>query len=194
MMFLYFWGVIWLQKAESVPAGRSRSWATGLASRCTLSSGRCRISKYRKAKYAYPYIYLYIYYHLTMANIRGYDVSSSGWILWKLFCGLDSDRYPVRGYGDFFFRLFGSGARHFINVAQAILLLLNVAVIILSNGQSISQISRGPSGESMGICFVACMLIFMALGFFLGQIRTLQRLGWLANLSVWVSIALVLLW
>ncbi|OTB03245.1 hypothetical protein M426DRAFT_322032 [Hypoxylon sp. CI-4A] len=117
----------------------------------------------------------------------------SGWILWKVFCGLDSNRYPVRGYGDFFFRMFGPWARHFVNIAQSILQLLSVSVIILSNGQSISQISRGSSGESMGICFVACMLIFMAAGFVLGQIRTLQRLGWLANLSVWLTVTLVLL-
>ncbi|KAI1661849.1 transmembrane amino acid transporter protein-domain-containing protein [Daldinia decipiens] len=117
----------------------------------------------------------------------------SGWILWKVFCGLDSDRYPIRGYGDFFFRMFGSWARHFVNLAQALQLLLTVSVIILSNGQSISQISRGSSGESQGICFVACMIIFMAAGFILGQIRTLQRLGWLANLAVWLNVTLVLL-
>ncbi|KAI1441423.1 transmembrane amino acid transporter protein-domain-containing protein [Annulohypoxylon stygium] len=117
----------------------------------------------------------------------------SGWILWKVFCGLDSNKYPIRGYGDFFFRIFGAGTRHFVNVAQALQLLLTVSVLILSNGQSISQISRGSSGNSMGICFVACMLIFMAAGFILGQIRTLQRLGWLANVSVWLNIALVLM-
>ncbi|KAI1207882.1 transmembrane amino acid transporter protein-domain-containing protein [Annulohypoxylon truncatum] len=117
----------------------------------------------------------------------------SGWILWKVFCGLDSNQFPIRGYGDFFFRIFGSGARHFVNVAQALQLLLTVSVLILSNGQSISQISRGSSGDSMGICFVACMLIFMAAGFILGQIRTLQRLGWLANASVWMTVALILM-
>ncbi|KAI2465360.1 transmembrane amino acid transporter protein-domain-containing protein [Annulohypoxylon bovei var. microspora] len=117
----------------------------------------------------------------------------SGWILWKVFCGLDSNKFPIRGYGDFFFRIFGARARHFVNVAQALQLLLTVAVLVLSNGQSISQISRGSSGDSMGICFVACMLIFMAAGFVLGQIRTLQRLGWLANLSVWLTVALVLM-
>ncbi|KAI1386012.1 transmembrane amino acid transporter protein-domain-containing protein [Hypoxylon trugodes] len=117
----------------------------------------------------------------------------SGWILWKVFCGLDSNQYPIRGYGDFFYRIFGSWARHFVNVAQALQMLLSVAVLILSNGQSISQISRGSSGDSMGICFVACMIIFMSAGLLLGQIRTLQRLGWLANLSVWMTVILVLL-
>lgn len=150
--------------------------------RCILYSAPCRISelKHIRTRYTSPCLTLWYF--------------SSGWILWKVFCGLDSDRYPIRGYGDFFFRMFGSWARHFVNLAQALQLLLTVSVIILSNGQSISQISRGSSGESLGICFVACMIIFMAAGFVLGQIRTLQRLGWLANLSVWLNVTLVLLW
>ncbi|KAL7619367.1 hypothetical protein AAE478_009904 [Parahypoxylon ruwenzoriense] len=130
---------------------------------------------------------------IALYTVFGVMSYYSGWILWKVFCGLDSYVFPVRGYGDFFFRLFGPWARHFINIVQAIQVLLTVSVIILSNGQSISQISRGPSGNSMGICFVACMLIFMAAGLLLGQIRTLQRLGWLANLSVWLSVTLLLL-
>ncbi|RYP68769.1 hypothetical protein DL771_006499 [Monosporascus sp. 5C6A] len=117
----------------------------------------------------------------------------SGWILWKVFLALDSDKYPVRGYGDYFSRIFGPRARHFINVAQSIQLLLLVSVQILSNGQSISQISRGPSGDNMGICFVACPLIFMTAGLILGQIRTLQRLGWLASFSVWLTIILCII-
>ncbi|CAJ2509694.1 Uu.00g147200.m01.CDS01 [Anthostomella pinea] len=117
----------------------------------------------------------------------------SGWILWKVFLALDSDKFPLRGYGDFFFRMFGPWARHFVNLAQSVQLLLTVSLLIISNGQSISQISRGTAGGSKGLCFVACLVIFMAAGLILGQIRTLQRLGWLANLCVWLTVATVLL-
>ncbi|KAI4594640.1 hypothetical protein KJ359_007730 [Pestalotiopsis sp. 9143b] len=120
--------------------------------------------------------------------------ASSGWVIWKVFLGLDSDKYPIRGYGDFFYRMFGPAARHFINVSQSLQLLLVVSVLILLNGQSISQISRGPSGDQLGLCFVACPLIYMVAGFVLGQIRTLQRLGWLANVCVWLVLAMILLW
>ncbi|KAK6205993.1 hypothetical protein LQW54_008058 [Pestalotiopsis sp. IQ-011] len=122
------------------------------------------------------------------------DTASSGWVIWKVFLGLDSDKYPIRGYGDFFYRMFGPAARHFINVSQSLQLLLVVSVLILLNGQSISQISRGPSGDQLGLCFVACPLIYMVAGFVLGQIRTLQRLGWLANVCVWLNLAMILLW
>ena len=105
----------------------------------------------------------------------------SGWILYNIYLSLDSDRYPLRGYGDYFFRMFGPGARHFINVAQALQQLLTVSALILSNGQGISQISRGPAGDNLGLCFIACLIIFMVCGLILGQIRTLQKFGWIAN-------------
>ncbi|KAF5505140.1 N amino acid transport system protein [Colletotrichum siamense] len=114
----------------------------------------------------------------------------SGWILYKSFLGLDSDRYPLKGYGDLYFRVFGTWARHAINFAQGLQLMLFVAVLILGNGQSISQISKGPNGGA-GICFVACLIIFMAAGFILGQIRTLQRFSWIANLAVWVNLLII---
>lgn len=127
-------------------------------------------------------------------TIRIDHSASSGWVIWKVFLGLDSDKYPIRGYGDFFYRMFGPAARHFINLSQSLQLLLVVSVLILLNGQSISQISRGPSGDQLGLCFVACPLIYMVAGFVLGQIRTLQRLGWLANVCVWLVLAMILLW
>ncbi|KAI1341343.1 transmembrane amino acid transporter protein-domain-containing protein [Xylariaceae sp. FL0016] len=96
----------------------------------------------------------------------------SGWILWKVFLCLDSDQYPLKGFGDFFYRMYGSGARHFINIAQSLQLLLMVSTNILTNGQSISQISPG---------------------IVLGQIRTLQRLGWFANFAVWLNVAAMLI-
>lgn len=71
--------------------------------------------------------------------------------------------------------------------------MLFVAVLILGNGQSISQISKGPNGGA-GICFVACLIIFMAAGFVLGQIRTLQRFSWIANLAVWVNLLIIFIW
>jgi amino acid permease len=115
---------------------------------------------------------------------------SSGWIMWRTFLGLDSDRYPIRGYGDLYYRVFGPLSRHLINFSQALQLLLFVAVLILSNGQSISQISQGPSGDK-GICFVACLVIFMAAGFVLGQIRTLQRFSWVANAAVYINLLIM---
>ncbi|ORY61708.1 amino acid transporter-like protein [Pseudomassariella vexata] len=116
----------------------------------------------------------------------------SGWILWKAFLALDSDRYPLRSYGDYFYRLFGPGARHFINIGQALQQLLTVSALILTNGQGLSQISVG-SGylDGNGVCFIVCLLIFTLGGFILGQIRTLQRFGWLANVSVWINVTVL---
>lgn len=38
------------------------------------------------------------------------------------------------------------------------------------------------------MCFMATMIICMVIGIVLGSIRSLQRLGWLCNASVWMNV------
>ncbi|OBR11308.1 transmembrane amino acid transporter [Colletotrichum higginsianum IMI 349063] len=127
---------------------------------------------------------------IALYTVFGIMSFYSGWILYQSFLGLDSDRYPLRGYGDLYFRVFGARARHAVNLAQGLQLLLFVGVLILGNGQSIAQISRGPDGGA-GVCFVACLVMFTAAGFVLGQVRTLQRFSWIANLAVWANLLII---
>ena len=98
---------------------------------------------------------------------------------------LDSDRYPLKTYGDIAFRIYGSWARYTVNVLQSLQLFLSVGLLALSSGQSISQLSAG------NVCFVVCTLVFCIAGFTLGQIRTLRTFGWLANISIWVNVAIL---
>ncbi|PNP59598.1 hypothetical protein THARTR1_00771 [Trichoderma harzianum] len=114
--------------------------------------------------------------------IFGVAAAFSGYILWKVFLGLDSSRFPMVSFGDTYFRVYGPFARHFINIAQAIQQFMTVAVLILGSGTTIAQLS------SEKICYVACLIIFMVVGMVFGSIRSLQRIGWLANLSVWINI------
>lgn len=107
----------------------------------------------------------------------------SGWILWKVFLELDSTRYPLINFGDTYYRVFGAWSRHLVNIGQSLQLLMSVSVLVLGNGQILSQLSN----ES--ICFVACMIIMMVIGMVCGSIRSLQRLGWLTNAAVWLNIA-----
>lgn len=104
--------------------------------------------------------------------------------LWRMFIGLDSTRYPMRNYGDLGFRVYGNWARVGINVLQSFQFFLNVVLLIESNGQGIAQMAAGPKGKGF-LCFMLAEAIFMLAGFVFGQIRTLQSLGWLANISVW---------
>ncbi|GJN66389.1 hypothetical protein PLICBS_000407 [Purpureocillium lilacinum] len=129
---------------------------------------------------------------IALYTVFGAMAGYSGWILWKGFLGLDSDRYPLVTYGDLYFRIFGQIPRHIVNFMLGLQLLLNVAALILSNGQSISQISQGQNGSNgNGICFVACLAIFMAAGLLVGQIRTLQRFAWIANFAVWINLTII---
>ncbi|KAK7976525.1 hypothetical protein PG989_014988 [Apiospora arundinis] len=115
----------------------------------------------------------------------------SGLILWRLFIQLDSDRYPMRNYADVFHRIFGTGMKHFVNIAQAIQLIAVLGFLILLNGQGISQMAQGPEGSYAGICFVACLIIFTVAGFVIGQVRTLQKYSWLANFAVFINLLVV---
>ncbi|KAE9365930.1 amino acid transporter-like protein [Stipitochalara longipes BDJ] len=122
---------------------------------------------------------------VALYTVFGGFAMYSGFQLWKVFMALDSDRYPMRSYADCFFRVYGRWARHGVNILQAIQLLFTVSILILSNGQSISQVSKA------SICFIVCLVIFMAAGMVVGQIRTLQRFGWLANFAVWINLLIL---
>ncbi|KAI0552034.1 transmembrane amino acid transporter protein-domain-containing protein [Xylaria curta] len=105
-----------------------------------------------------------------------------GYLLWKVFMGLDSHEFPARNYGDLAFRAWGTTARHVVNILQAIALLLLLGQVTILFGQNISEMSR------YTICYIVCPLIFVIVGFFLTQIRTLRSFGWLANFGFWLNI------
>ncbi|KAL8974249.1 MAG: hypothetical protein Q9197_001502 [Variospora fuerteventurae] len=105
-----------------------------------------------------------------------------GFLLWRMFLQLDSDRYPLRSFGDIAYRVAGKVARHTMNVFQSVQLLFNVGIIIIQNGQGLSQISKG------SVCFVVLCFVWAIAGAIIGQIRTLQRLGWLAHFAIWINV------
>ena len=117
----------------------------------------------------------------------------AGFMLCKMFCRLDSVRYPIKTYGDLAGRLMGPWARHGTSILQAIQLIINCGIICLSNGQSLSQMSVGGQTGSPKVCFVVCILIFALFGMILGQIRSLKGFGLIANGSVWLNILIMIL-
>ena len=66
----------------------------------------------------------------------------TGLLLWWLFLKLDSDVFPVKTYSDLMERIFGRPSRHVAAVLQSLQLIINVGTICLSNGQSLSQITK----------------------------------------------------
>ncbi|OAG09390.1 uncharacterized protein CC84DRAFT_1255453 [Paraphaeosphaeria sporulosa] len=112
--------------------------------------------------------------------------------LWQMFIGLDSTRYPLRNYGDLAFRIYGNWARYLFNILQMFQFFLMVALITESNGQGLAQMAAGKSGAGV-LCFVAAEGITAIIGLLLGQIRTLQRLGWLANVAVWLNVVVMIM-
>ncbi|KAI1638291.1 hypothetical protein F4809DRAFT_649416 [Biscogniauxia mediterranea] len=129
---------------------------------------------------------------VALYTVFGALATYSGWLMWRIYLQLDSERYPVANFADVFGRLFGAGVETFVNVAQTLLLVCIIGLTILMNGQAISQMSQGADRASGGgICFVACLLIFVVAGFLVSQIRTLRRLGWLAHCAAWLNLVIV---
>ncbi|KAL8666944.1 MAG: hypothetical protein Q9168_007387 [Polycauliona sp. 1 TL-2023] len=118
--------------------------------------------------------------------VFGIFAAYGGVLLWKMFLQLDSDRYPLRCYGDIAYRVAGSVARHIVNIVQSIQLLFLVGIIIIQNGQGLSQISKG------SVCFIILCFVWAIAGAFLGQIRTLRRLGWLAHAAIWLNVLILI--
>lgn len=106
----------------------------------------------------------------------------SGYLIWRVFLGIDSCQFPARNYGDLGMRTWGRGARHLTNCLQALGLLLLLGQVVILFGQNISELSR------FRLCYVVCPILFVCAGFLLTQVRTLKAYGWVANLSVWLNL------
>ncbi|KAF1957239.1 hypothetical protein CC80DRAFT_40790 [Byssothecium circinans] len=126
--------------------------------------------------------------YTVFGGLAGY----SGIQLWQIFIGLDSTRYPVRNYGDLAFRVFGTWARYLASILQSFQFFMNVALIIVTSGQSLAQIATGINGTGF-LCFVLAQAILAIVCCVFGQIRTLQRLSWLSNFAIWLNVFVIVM-
>ncbi|KAG0645681.1 hypothetical protein D0Z07_8572 [Hyphodiscus hymeniophilus] len=122
---------------------------------------------------------------IALFTVFGLMAGYSGYLLWKIYLGLDSFEFPLTNYGDLAFRLYGTVPRHLVNLLQTIQLLCSVGLIVISNGQAISQVSK------FKLCYAVCCVIWAACGFLIGQVRTLQKFGWLANAAVFLNLMIM---
>lgn len=102
-----------------------------------------------------------------------------------MLSGLDSYQFPTRAFGDIGYRLYGPWFRHLVNILQAVQLVCNVGAIIISNGEALSEAAK------FKLCYAVCCLVWALAGFFFGQIRTLQKFGWLANVAVYINLLVI---
>ncbi len=93
----------------------------------------------------------------------------SGYLVWRVFLGVDSYEFPAKNYGDLAFRTLGTIGRHITNFIQALGLLLLLGSVTILFGQNISQMSQ------FKLCYIVCPLIFVVVGCLLTQIRTLRN-------------------
>lgn len=112
---------------------------------------------------------------IVLYTVFGFMAGYSGYLLWKCYLGLDSHEFPLKNYGDLAFRIYGTTFRHCVNVLQVLALILILGQITIQQGQGLSQVSK------FKLCYAVCPVIFIAVGFFIGQVRTLRNYGWLAS-------------
>lgn len=111
----------------------------------------------------------------------------AGWQIWRMFLKLDSDKYPMRTFGDLRYRIYGTNTRHGMNILQSIQLLFNVGVIVIVNGQSLAQMAK------YKICFSAAVIIWPVVGAIVGQIRKLSQFGYIASFSIWINFLVIIM-
>lgn len=122
---------------------------------------------------------------IALYTVFGLMAGYSGWLLCLTYLGLDSHEFPLKNYGDLAFRIYGPVARHVVNILQALLLILTLGQVIILNGQGISQASK------FKLCYSVCCVIFVVVGFLVGQVRTLRKFGILAGLAVVINLLII---
>lgn len=131
-----------------------------------------------------PYVFANTGYNIAIGVfvLFGIAAMAVSIMIWKVFLGLDSSRFPILSFGDPFFRLFGPKARTFINIMQAFQMFCTVAVILQSNSQIISQVNGG------NLCYIVIGIISVVIGIVTCALRSLKQIGFLANFAVWINI------
>lgn len=124
---------------------------------------------------------------IALFTVFGVLAGYSGYLLWKVFLGVDSYQFPCMNYGDVAFRTWGRITRHITNFLQGLALLLLLGQVTIQFGENISAMSK------FNLCYIVCPLLFVIVGFFLTQIRTLRQFGIVANASVWLNILVILM-
>lgn len=110
---------------------------------------------------------------------------ASGQILWRMYMGLDSERYPVTCYADLGERTFGPWARHVFNVLQSLQLIMNVAILIIGNGQTLATIIN------YKFCYIVLNVFWALAGMLAGQIKSLRNFAWFTNLNIWLNLVVM---
>lgn len=109
----------------------------------------------------------------------------SGYLVYRVFLGVDSYEFPARNYGDLALRTWGTTVRYITNICQALGLLLITGQVTIQYGENISQVSK------FKLCYAVCPVLFVVAGFFITQIRTLRSYGWVANCAVWLNLLVI---
>ncbi|KAG1824774.1 transmembrane amino acid transporter protein-domain-containing protein [Suillus subaureus] len=171
-----------------VTAGEYRA-ASGALRTATWGSVFYLITTDILGPYSTPWTFQQVGYGPGVACffVFGILAAYGGCLLWWMFLKLDSERYPVKSFGDLGQRIYGRWFKYLCDILQSLQLVFNVGIIILQNGQGLSQMAK------FKLCFSICNVVWALAGMILGQIRTLQKFGKVANVSIWLNVMVLIM-
>lgn len=109
-----------------------------------------------------------------------------GQILWKLYMNLDSERYPIKSYGDVANRTFGTAGRNIVNTVQMLQLTLLTATLL-------ALVSRPLADQiSPTFCILFMSVIMTVVGIVFSQIRTLRNISAISYFNIFLSIGVMI--
>lgn len=111
-----------------------------------------------------------------------------GYFLNICFVKTDSNNFPVRTFADLSARAISSKVRVFFALFQFIQMIMTVAQCVLGAASSVAQLLDTNLGRNT-LCYTVNILVWSILGMIVGQIKTLARFSYLANLAVWITVA-----
>lgn len=122
----------------------------------------------------------------------GVAAAFGGWLLNHCFCKVDSNNYPVRTFSDLASRVVAPWFRYPFGLLQFIQMILNCGLLLLSTAQAVSQMLVVNRGKDR-FCFTVDILVWALLAMIAGQISSLGKFAHIANLSVWMNIAVCII-
>lgn len=112
----------------------------------------------------------------------------SSFIVLNLYLRLDSDRHPIRSYGDLMEVFFGKVGHYLVSVIQVVQIIFIVASNIIANAQGMTQLTA-PNGS---LCFIASIVIWTVIGLVTSiPFRSLAKLSYLATFNVFINLLII---
>lgn len=147
-----------------------------------------------------PYVYSQVGFvpGTIVFLVMGVMAYLTGCILNVLYLRIDSDKIPVRTFGDIVYRIWGFWGKTIVDIFFIIQLLFSSGLLLLTSAQNVGLIIDGSHTNKDGsprnhICFSVMIMIFMFITLSFSFIRSLKPIGKLSSINLALSFIAVII-